>query len=72
MNTKRSICYLLVAHLVLPVMSIIRDTKTWSDACSALPLETNSGGNAHGSIKSVAEVHSFGTACQSVLLMGPL
>lgn len=36
-------------------MSIFRDAKLKSDACSALHLESKSGGNAHGSIKSMAE-----------------
>lgn len=51
-NTKDSICYLPIC---VPVMSIFRDAKLKSDACSALHLESKSGGNAHGSIKSMAE-----------------
>lgn len=38
------------------MMSFIRGTNTKSDARSALHWESNAGGNARGSIKSVAEV----------------
>lgn len=47
----------LVTYPVLPMMSIIRDTNIKSEACSALRLESSSGGNTYESIKGMTEVH---------------